>query len=124
MARLYTHKVGDVLVEFYGPVTGRNYNVSGSATPVAPVLEVEVIGNGGVQVYQSTTPVFSAPNQINAVMFETDADPASWTALGTPITSASGKVSLTPPIGTTFSALRVVLTTLGDGKLIVNPIWN
>jgi len=124
MAKLIQKSVGDVLIEYYGPVTGRNYNTSGSASPVAPAIEVQVFGTGSVQVQQNNTRINKPNAGRHQFTYDSVGDPTAWTNLGPVINVSSGIVSVSPTVDPKFSSIRVILAGTGDGTVTVQSIWN
>jgi hypothetical protein len=124
MAKLIGKNVGDVITEYYGPVIGRNYNTSGAAAPVAPAIEIKVTGTGSVQVEQSNTPMIKGNAGPNVFTNDRIADPTTWATLGGVIDVTSGIVSVAPTAHATFSSIRVIMAGLGDGKVVIQSIWN
>jgi hypothetical protein len=124
MAKLIGRTVGDVITEYYGPVDGRNYNMSGDATPVAPTIDIQVFGTGSVQLQQTNTRVYRPNAGPNTFTVDRVGDDATWVNLGGVVDVSSGIVTVTPTVGNIFSSIRVVLVTIGNGNAIIQSIWN
>jgi len=126
MTKFIGKKAGDVLVEYYGPIDGRNYNTAGDATPVAPAIDVQVFGTGSVQVQQNNVRFNQGNAGLNQFTYDSIGDLTSWVNLGPVIDSTSGIVTVVPTVDPKFSSIRVNLVTTGtgDGKVIVQSIWN
>jgi len=124
MAKFIMKSVGDVLVEYYGPITGRNYNTAGSASPVAPAIEVQVFGTGSVQVQQTQTRINKSNTGPHQYTYDSIGDPTTWVNLGATIDNTSGIVSLAPTVDPKFSSIRVILASTGEGTVTVQSIWN
>jgi len=123
MIKLSGKSIGDVLVEYYGPVAGRNYNTTGVAVPTAPTIEVQVTGTGSVQVMQTNTRINKGNNGNNVFTVDSIGDPATYVAVGGVI-SGPAIVSVSPTVGLTFSSIRVVVTGAGTGTVNVQSIWH
>lgn len=121
MAKLQGRAVGDVIAEFYGPITGRNYNVNGAATPVTPTVRAIVTGTGAVEVQENTTPVYRGNPGPNTFTHSMEGDPAGWSTAsgGGPGTNLTA--TLTPD--NVYCAVRVVVTTAGTGKVMIDSLW-
>lgn len=121
MAKLVGKSVGDKITEFFGPITGKNYNTSGEATPASPSVFIQVFGTGSVQVQQTQSFFMKANNGTNPYTWEREG--TSWTNLGTPISSANGLVELTPTADTNFAAIRVIVSGTGEGTVVIQADW-
>ena len=124
MAKLIGKSIGDVITEYYGPVDGRNYNTAGDATPVAPAIDIQVFGTGSVQVQQNNTRINKPNAGPNQFTYDSVGDPTTWVALGAVVNVSSGIVTVVPTVDSVFSSIRVVLVTTGEGRVIVQSIWN
>ena len=124
MAKLNGLRIGDKITEFYGPVTGRNYNTAGAAAPGAPSIIVQVFGEGSVQLEQTNTSYLKGNSGGNVFTHDREADPTTWAALGGVIDQTSGQVILTPTIDASFSAIRATLAGVGAGRVVIQSIWN
>jgi len=127
--------VGDVLVEFLGPHTGRNY----FASTITPQLSIQVFGADAadeVSVDVNTTQELAGTNNSNAIgskpvrgaKIRASNDPADWTSLAT-VTIGDGLVvvPLTAEDFANFIRVRVTVKTdgvLGDGSVEVATQWN
>ncbi len=124
MAKLAGKAVNDLIVEYYGPVTGRNYNTSGAASPVAPAINVVVHGTGAVQLQESQTFKMQGNSGTNNFTHDKIADPTTWVNLGTPIDASSGLTSVVPTVDSSFSTIRAIVSTAGDGHVVIQSDWN
>lgn len=115
--------VGEVITMFLGPITGRNYNVAGLATPPNPAIRIKVIGTGSVQVQQTQTAIFKGNSGHNAFTYDREPNPATWANLGTAIDSGDGVVTVNPTADGTFCAVQVVVSATGTGKVIIQSDW-
>lgn len=125
MARLLGKIAGDVVVEFLGVHQGRNY----FATSHAPSIEVQLFGNGSVQAQNNPDFIFqgernSGYSQQLPINMTKVAKPTSWVNLGAAITSASGIVTLVPPVETEISFIRFIVVTPGDGYFTIATHWD
>jgi hypothetical protein len=124
MAKLIGKAVGETIVVFLGPITGRNYNVSGSALPGPATIAVQVFGTGAVTV--ETTQTFDVVGNAGLNVFTHDkrADPGTWVVANAGIDQVSGytPIGLTPaPL---WMAIRVIVDTPGEGRVIVTTDWD
>lgn len=121
MAKLLGKNVGDVIVEWNGPTVMRNYN---GAVP-ARVL-IQVIGSGAVQFQTNTTMVMRAAGGSvpNPYTFEKAADPAGWVNSGAAVDQAAGLVAIPITEQNYDLFLRVIVSTAGTGKVIIQSDWS
>lgn len=124
MAKLRGKAVGERIVEFLGPITGRNYNVNGSAAPVAPQIRVRVIGTGSVQLQEAPGgfQVSGGPG-VNSFTWEKAAIPSAWANLGPVVADTGTHVVITPTIHANWTAVRALVSTVGDGQVIIETDW-
>ena len=124
MMKFIGKDVGDVLIEYYGPVRGRNYNVSGAAAPTVPTIHVQVFGGtGAIQVQETQTFMIKGNAGTNMFTHDKLADPATWVNIGPVITIASGLITVVPTIDSSFSSIRVIMATAGSGHAVVQSEW-
>lgn len=123
MAKLIGKAVGNTLVEFLGPIEGRNYNVAGLATANPATLELQVFGSGSIQVQESQTFIFKGNDGNNVFTTEMEADPASWANLGAAIAATDGLVTRTLTDDLKFSAIRIIVAVAGTGRYVCQSIW-
>lgn len=123
MPKLLGKSVNDKLVEYLGPITGRNYNTSGSAAPDTPEVTVVVVGTGAVQVQQTQTPLYRGNSGTNVFTEYRVPDETTWVNLGGPINAASGPTTVNPTVDSTYSAIRVIVTTAGEGRVTIQSDW-
>jgi hypothetical protein len=124
MAKLLGKIVGQSLVEFLGPITGRNYNVSGAAAPVAPRIIIQVFGTGSVQMQQNGSSIIIGNDGGNVFTSDTEAAPTTWVALGGVISQASGQVVVNPAVNPNWGAIRAIVAVVGEGRVVVETDWN
>ncbi len=133
---LLNKDVGDVLVEFYGPHTGRNY----FADTVAPQLRIQVFGADpldAVIVERNTTLEIVGTNNSGAIgskpvrggKLRPTRAAAQWVAVGAAVTVGSGLTIKALPAEDFEHGIRVRVTvkTLGrqgDGGVEVATQWN
>lgn len=128
--------VGDVLVQFYGPHTGRNY----FETSIAPQLSIQVFGADPadeVEVQVNNTLEFRGTNNSGAIgskplrgakLEPTLGNDADWSTVGS-ATVGDGLVTVALTAEDFENAIRVIVTTktngkLGDGSVAVATQWN
>lgn len=105
--KLIGRSINDVLLEIGGPAEGINFSGSGT-----PVVHVQVFGSGGVTVFETTD--WEDADKPSAV---------DWTAIGSEIVAADGKVTRNLTVGTDFSCIRLVVSTPGTGQAVMIPFW-
>ena len=123
MAKLIGKPVNSQIVEFYGPINGRNYNTSGG-TAIPPEINVQVFGTGEVQVQQTQTFIMKGNAGNNVFTRDKLPDATTWTNLGGTIDQASGLTTVAPTVDNSFSAIRVIVTTEGEGNVVVESHWS
>jgi len=121
MAKLQGRAVGDVIAEFYGPITGRNYNVAAAAAPAAPTVRAIVTGTGTVVVEQNIVPAYVGNPGPNTFTHTMEGDPASWTVATSGGPGNNITATLTP--NAVFCAVRVRVATVGTGKVMIDTLW-
>jgi hypothetical protein len=130
--------VDDILVEFYGPHSRRNY-FEGPPAPVVPQLSIQVFGADPldeVTIEKNTTLEIIGTNNSNAIgskpvrggKLEPTRTPADWVALGTAAVG-DGLVVIALPVEDQKHGIRVRVTTktlgrLGDGGVEVVTQWH
>jgi len=125
MTNLTGKAINDTVVEYYGPVTGRNYNTSGSAAPVAPAIHLQVRGGGAIQLQETQSFVIKGNGGGNVFTHDKLPDGATWVNLGPVITSGNPIVTVNPTVGSYFSAIRAVVVTPSDtGHAVIQSDWN
>ena len=128
--------VDDILVEFYGPHTGRNY----FETTVAPQLQIQVFGadpGDEVTVEKNDTLEIVGTNNSGAIGSKPvrggkllpTRTPGDWAPLAVDLTVADGLVVVALPAEDFEHAVRVIITTkvlgrAGDGSVEVATQWN
>ena len=128
--------VNDILVEFYGPHTGRNY----FEATVAPQLSIQVFGADAldaVVVEKNTTLEIIGTNNSNAIgstpvrggKLEPTRTPANWVPIGGAVLIGSGLVvkALTAEDFEHGIRVRVTVKTngrQGNGGVEVATQWN
>jgi len=117
--------VNDVLVEWNGPVTGRNYNVYQVAAPAPALVHIKVWGSGAVKLQHNNTFIFKTPggdqnrHRLDKVPAET-----GWTDDGAAISEADRYQTRTITVDPATLYLRVILTTAGTGRVEIKSNWN
>jgi hypothetical protein len=127
--------VDDILVEFYGPQTGRNY----FETTIVPQLSIQVFGADAldeVTVEKNTTLEVIGTNNSGAIgskpvrggKLEPTRDPGDWGALDTAVVG-DGLVVVSLPAEDFKHGIRVRVTEKtngrqGDGSVEVATQWN
>jgi len=124
MAKLLGKAVGDTIVEFYGPITGRNYNIQDLAVPIVPRLVVQVFGTGAVQVEETVVYVFKGNDGLNVFTRDRAADQATWSTLGAVVDEGDGQVTENPAVDDEFTVIRVIVETAGEGQVVVQADWS
>ncbi len=125
MFKLEGRALNDTLVEWIGPVTGRNYNMVGLGTPIAPTVEIRVWGSGAVQLQSCDTAIFAAPSgDQNLHTIDRLPNPADWVNEGAVINEASGLTVRTVTAEDTTNFLRVIVSTAGTGRVEIKRVWN
>ena len=128
--------VDDVLVEFYGPHTGRNY----FETTIAPQLQIQVHGADpadAVIVEKNVTLEMVGTNNSNALgsapvrggKLLPSREAGDWVAVGAAITVGDGLVTRALPAEDFEHGIRVRIDVktdgrLGDGSVSVATQWN
>ena len=128
--------VDDILVEFYGPHTGRNYFES----TIAPQLSIQIFGADAadaVVVEKNTTLEMIGTNNSNAIgstpvrggKLEPTRTPANWVPIGGAVLIGSGLVVKALPAEDFEHGIRVRITVKtngrqGDGGVEVATQWN
>lgn len=127
--------VDDILVEFYGPHTGRNY----FEATVAPQLSIQVFGADAadeVTIEKNVVLEMIGTNNSNAIgskpvrggKLEPTRTPGDWAPLGTALIG-SGLVVIALPAEDFEHGIRVRVTVktdgrLGDGSVELATQWN
>jgi hypothetical protein len=127
--------VDDILVEFYGPHTGRNY----FEATVAPQLSIQVFGADAadeVTIEKNVVLEMIGTNNSNAIgstpvrggKLEPTRTPSDWAPLGTALIG-SGLVVIALPAEDFEHGIRVRVTVktdgrLGDGSVELATQWN
>lgn len=125
MKKLSGKAVNSTLVEWIGPVNGRNYMGSGVSPFPSPVVEIRVFGTGGVKLQSNNTAIYKTPGSPpNAFRYDRVPNEANWTDVGAEITQASGYVQRTVTVEDYTNFLRVIVSTAGDAKVEIKSIWN
>lgn len=133
---LLNKDAGDVLVEFYGPHTGRNY----FETTVVPQLQIQVFGADpadSVIVEKNTTLEIVGTNNSGAIgskpvrggKLRPTREATEWVAVGAAVLVSSGLVIRALPAEDFEHGIRVrvVAKTLGrqgDGSVELATQWN
>ena len=128
--------VDDILVEFYGPHTGRNY----FEATIAPQLSIQLFGADAldaVVVEKNVVLEIIGTNNSNAIgstpvrggKLEPTRTPANWLPLGAPILIGSGLVVVALPAEDFEHGIRVRVSVktdgrLGDGSVELATQWN
>lgn len=125
MFKLDGRAVNDVLVEWIGPVTGRNYNVAQAATPAPALVHIKVWGSGAVKLQHNNTFVFKAPGG-DQNLHRLDKVPAEtgWADDGAVVNEAAGYQTRTITVDPATLYLRVIVTTAGTGRVEVKSNWS
>ena len=123
--------VDEVLVEFWGPITGRNhFPALGAAAPQAQGQLTGADPATVVVLESCTTLVMVGTNNSNAIgstpvrggKLVLSQDPADWAAVGAPMTVAAGLLTLVLPVGTTIAPvglrLRIDAVPAGPDPLV------
>ena len=126
MRNLALFKVNDVIAEWIGPITGRNFNLFNVASPPTATVEIQLFGSGTVKLQTSTTAEFRVPGAARNP-FRFDRVPpvdTGWSDVGSAITRASGftRIPVTPDNHTCF--LRILITVAGTGVVEWNSNWH
>lgn len=117
--------INDTVVEYYGPVTGRNYNTAGAAAPVVPAIHAQVRGGGAIQLQETQTFIMKGNVGGNVFTHDKLPDGATWVNLGPVITSGTPLVTVNPTVDSSFSAIRaIVVTTSITGHATIQSDWN
>ncbi len=106
MARLIGKKAGDIIVEYLGPIVGRNYFSDGTgAVLVAPTVQIQVFGDpaASVRLDENSDFIFLGSRASNygsqsAINLEKHPDPAGWAPVGAAITGAAGLTTRAPTV--------------------------
>ena len=133
---LLNKDVDDILVEFYGPHTGRNY----FEVTVAPQLSIQVFGADAldsVVVEKNVVLELAGTNNSNAIgskpvrgsKLKPTRTATDWVAVGAPVLISSGLVIKALPAEDFEHGIRVrvLVKTLGrqgDGSVAVATQWN
>jgi len=115
--------VDDILVEFYGPHTGRNY----FASTVAPQLQIQVFGADAadsVIVEKNVTLEMIGTNNSGAIgstpvrggKLEPTRTPADWVAVGAAVLVGSGLQVRALPAESFEHGIRVRVVAKTDGR--------
>lgn len=115
--------VDDILVEFYGPHTGRNY----FETTVAPQLQIQVFGADAadsVIVEKNVTLEMIGTNNSGAIgstpvrggKLEPTRTPANWVAVGAAVLVGSGLVVKALPAEDFEHGIRVRISVKTNGR--------
>lgn len=125
MAKLLGRAVGEQFVEILGPITGRNYNVNGSAAPVPPQIRVRVVGSGTVQLQEAPGGfvIAGTGGGLNGFSYEKIVNPAAWVNLGAPVSDNGTFAVLTPTIHPNWTAIRAIVTAVGAAEVIIETDW-
>lgn len=120
MTKLIGKAVGDKLVEYLGPIEGRNFNING-ASP-APTLTVQLFGTGEALIEETQTREIKGNTGNNAFTYESLPDDGTWAAVTTVV---GGAPAITVPVTSdaTFAAIRATVAVVGDGKLVIQSNW-
>lgn len=123
MARLDGLITGDVVKEFLGPHTGRNYFSTG-----APAVDVQMFGGGSVQMQTNTSYILSgervsSPSGQVPINFEKIPDPTTWVDLGGVISNGS-LVSVAPLAQPNINFIRAIVVAPGDGNVAIATHWD
>lgn len=118
MAKLTGLKVGDVITQFIGPITGRNR----FDTTVAPSVIVRVVGTGSVMVQETQSfNIVGIQGALNP--YSKEKRPHTFVNIGLAITEASGNASRALTADAVYSAVQVVVTGVGDGYVTIETNW-
>ncbi len=128
--------VDDILVEFYGPQTGRNY----FETTVVPQLSIQVFGADAgdeVIVEKNTVLEMIGTNNSNAIgskpvrggKLEPSRTPGDWNAIGAAVLVGDGLVVRSLPAEDFKHGIRVRIAVktngrVGDGSVEVATQWS
>lgn len=134
--KLLGKDVNDILVEFYGPHTGRNY----FEATVAPQLSIQVHGANpldSVIVEKNVVLEMIGTNNSNAIgstpvrggKLEPTRVATDWIAVGAPVLVGSGLQIRALPAESFEHGIRIRVVvktdgTLGDGSVSVATQWN
>jgi len=119
--KLLGRKTDDVLIEYVGPDSERNYH-SGGATSV----EVKVVGTGSVQLQQNSSPILKSSSPTGPAGFAVDylPDPTAWANVGGAV---SGGAGVNVPISSTTGSrnfIRAVVAAEGEGTVLLRSLWS
>lgn len=133
---LLNKDVDDILVEFYGPHTGRNY----FETTVVPQLQIQVFGadaGDSVIVEKNVVLEIFGTNNSNAIgskplrggKLRPTRTPGDWVAVGAAVLVSSGLVIRVLPAEDFEHGIRVRVVTKtlgrqGDGSVELATQWN
>ena len=123
MARLSGKAVNDVIVEYYGPIHGRNYNTAGDAAPPPASIHVRVHGTGQIQLQETQSFILKGNDGTHNFTHDQLPDQLTWVNLGAPVDTSSGVVTVNPTIDPTFSSIRAIIVTPGDGHVVIQSDW-
>ncbi len=123
MARLDGLIAGDVVKEFLGPHTGRNYFGAD-----APAIDVQMFGAGSVQMQVNTSFIFrgervGSPSGQVPISLEKIPDPATWVNLGA-VVAAGAVVSVAPSAQSDINFIRAIVVAPGDGNVAIATHWD
>lgn len=107
----------DVLMEIIGPITDVNY-----ASDEPPVVYVQVIGTGKVQVFESTDWENAGPSGAQH-LHNIKPTASDWLPASAEIGQVDGRVMVELTPGTDFSNVRLILTEAGNGQVNFAPFW-
>lgn len=120
MTKLIGKAVGDKLVEYLGPIEGRNYNINGSS-PV-PTLTIQLFGTGEVLIEETQTREIKGNSGNNAFTYESLPDDTTWATITTIVGNAA-PVTVPVTADPNFSAIRATVATVGEGRLVIQSNW-
>lgn len=118
MAKLSGLAAGDVITEIIGPINSRNH----FDASITPQVIVKVVGTGSVQVQETQTfDITGLPGDQNP--FSKQKTPENFANVGAAINEASGQVTRTITADDTYSAIRLVVASPGDGYVTMETRW-
>lgn len=120
MSKLIGKVVGDLLVEYIGPIEERNFNINGGSP--TPTITVQLFGTGSVLIEETQTPIIQANAGTNAFTYETRPDQTTW-AVVTTVVGNTPAITVPVTSDATFAAIRATVAAVGDGKLVIQSNW-
>ena len=123
MAKLTGKAVSDQIVEYYGPITGRNYNTAGAAAPAAAAINIQVTGTGSIQLQETQTFKIRGNAGLNNFTNDKVPDETTWVNLGPVIDAAAGLTTVSPAVDPSFSCIRAIVAVSGEGRVIIQSDW-